>query len=311
MKTASFKGRDRDLYFVLFWLLSLVVFQRILRTLITVSVRNDAFSYIVLIPIISACLIYIERKTICVNPAYSPALGVSLFLTGSIVYLVGRSSPFGFSGDSQLSILVLAIVLMWVAGFVLFYGEKSFRAAAFPLCFLVLMVPLPTAALSRVVMALQNGSAEVADALFRLAHIPVLRQGLTFSLPGVDVEISQECSGIRSSMSLLIASLLAGHFFLRTGWRKACFSLATVFVVIFKNGVRIVTLAWLGVYVDRDFLYGSLHHRYGGLVFSILGFAILLPLLMVLHETRGLLNEDSTIGVRVAQEGARIPQADL
>jgi hypothetical protein len=54
--------------------------------------------------------------------------------------------------------------------------------------------------------------------------------------------------------------------------------------VIFKNAVRIVTISLLSVYVDDRFLYGRLH-RYGGLPFSIVGLALLAPMLLILMRT--------------------------
>ena len=296
MKILRLKPRNRDLCAALILLLSLILFQGTLLRLVTLSLDDDAYSYVALIPFISAALIYLEKRNIFINLMYCPFLGGAMLLLGSVVYWFGRSDGLGLSKSGRLSMAVLAIVLIWVGGFILCYGRESFRAARFPLCFLILMIPLPVVVLSKIVVALQNGSADITYGLFKLTHIPVLRQGLTFSLPGVDIEIAQECSGIRSSMSLFIVSLLAGHIFLKAAWRKVFFSVATIFVVIFKNGVRIATLSWLGVYVDREFLYGSLHHRYGGLVFSVLAFAILLPLLMLLHEPGGLLDETSSSG---------------
>jgi len=213
-----------------------------------------------------------------------------MVVMGSTVYAIGRIDGLGLSESGRLSTAVLAMVLMWMGGFALCYGKQTLQAAAFALCLTAFMIPLPTIILSKIVTVLQNGSAEVAYAIFKIAHVPVLRQGLKFSLPGVNIEIAEECSGIRSSMSLFIVSLIAGHIFLKTAWKKVCFSVATIFVVIFKNGVRIATLSWLGAYVNRDFLFGSLHHRYGGLVFSALSFAILLPLLMLLREPVGQLD---------------------
>jgi exosortase len=155
-----------------------------------------------------------------------------------------------------------------------------------------LIVPLPLVFLDKIVVTLQKGSAEISFVLFKVAGIPVLRQGLTFSLPGVDIEVGKECSGIRSSLSLLIASALAGHMFLRSNWRKACLCLLTVPVVIFKNAVRIVGISWLGLYVARDFFQGKFHHQYGGLVFSLLSLAIQISVLFILkdseaHSSRG------------------------
>lgn len=55
-------------------------------------------------------------------------------------------------------------------------------------------------------------------------------------------------------------------------------------LAIFKNAVRIVTLSSLGVYVDRSFLYGKLHHE-GGLLFAIIALAIFVPLLFALQKS--------------------------
>jgi len=295
VSTSTSKPRFRHLCAVSIVFFSLVVFRGLLIRLVNLSLGDDAYSYIVLIPFISACLIYVEKQRIFLSLTYSPWLGGAMLLLGGVTYWLDRADRLGVESGG-LSAAVLAIVLIWVGGFALCYGKQTLQAAAFPLCLLMLMIPMPAIVLSKIVAALQIGSADVTYAIFRVAHIPVLRQGLKFSLPGVDIEIAQECSGIRSSMSLFIVSLLAGHLFLRAAWRKVCFSAATIFVVIFKNGVRIATLSWLGVYVNRDFLYGSLHHRYGGLVFSLLAFVILVPLLVLLHEPGGLLDEPRSSG---------------
>jgi exosortase len=156
----------------------------------------------------------------------------------------------------------------------------------FPFLFLLLIVPIPAVLLDKIVFALQKGSAEMVDVLFRVAGTPVFRQGLRFSLPGIDIEIARECSGIRSSSALLIVGMLAGQVFLRASWRKVCLSLCTVPIVIFKNALRIVTLSWLGVYVNRGFLSGRLHHS-GGLFFALLALGIILPILFVLQKSEG------------------------
>jgi exosortase/archaeosortase family protein len=54
-------------------------------------------------------------------------------------------------------------------------------------------------------------------------------------------------------------------------------------MMIVKNGVRIVTLTLLASYVDPGFLYGRLHHE-GGVVFFLLGLALLAPVLWLLER---------------------------
>lgn len=184
--------------------------------------------------------------------------------------------------DSSLSIRIFALVALWVGAFVCSYGTRTARRAMFPLFFLLLMVPVPAAILSHVVVVLQAGSAEVSYRLFRLAGVPVLRDGIyQFSLPGVTIVVAEECSGIRSNLSLFISSLAAGYVLLRSRWSRTVFSLMTIPVAIFKNAVRIVTISLLGVYVDPGFLHGRLH-RQGGLPFSALALVLLAPLLIAL-----------------------------
>jgi exosortase/archaeosortase family protein len=64
---------------------------------------------------------------------------------------------------------------------------------------------------------------------------------------------------------------------------KVCFSVLTIFVAIFKNAVRIVTISYLTTYVDKSY-YDSWVHRNGGAPFSLIAIAILAPVLWILHN---------------------------
>ena len=60
--------------------------------------------------------------------------------------------------------------------------------------------------------------------------------------------------------------------------------IAGLFVMILKNGVRIVTLTLLASYVNPAFLYGRLHNE-GGVVFFLLGLLLMLPVLLLLQRS--------------------------
>jgi exosortase len=272
------------LWFGLFSALALVMFRAPLGTLMSLSLQDDRYSHVLLIPIISGSLVYLQRRAVFSCPQYSLSKGPPLLAGGVALFSFAQTRLFSLNPIDRLSIVVLAVVLVWMAGFVLCYGPQSFRAALFPLLFLLLMIPMPAVVLDNTVLALQKGSAVMTYALYKLFGVPVLWQHFKFLLPGVEIEIAEECSGIRSSLALFITSLLAGHLFLRCGWKRAFFSLFTIPVVIFKNAVRIVTISCLGVYVDPAFLHGKLH-RYGGLPFSLVSLAILMPLLLALQRS--------------------------
>jgi exosortase len=211
-------------------------------------------------------------------------VGVCIILTGGALYWAAIQLGWFWSGNESLSAATLAFTLVLAGGFVCCYGLAAARAAAFPLFLLAFMVPVPDGALAWIIHVLQQGSTEVAYLLFRAADVPVLRQGFVLSVPGVSIEVASECSGIRSSIALLITCLLAAHLYLRTPWKIALFVLLVLPVSVIKNGIRIATLTLLSIYVDPGFLQGNLH-REGGFVFFLLALLILYPVLVVLEKS--------------------------
>ena len=266
------------------WLLSLILFRHTLSSLAALSFRDDRSSHILLIPLISAFLIYLERNRVFRAPRYCFHIGIAMILIAAVLRSSLKAVLPSMNNTDRLSLLAALIVLVWISIFILCYGVGSFRAAAFPLLFLVLMIPLPTAMVEHVVSVLQKGSAEVCSVLFRLMGVPVMRQGFRFSLPGVDIEVAEECSGIHSALSLFIAGLLAGHILLQGTRKKVCFALLIFPVAIFKNAARIVIISWLGIYVNPGFFHGALHRR-GGLPFSLLAIAMMALLLWFLRHS--------------------------
>ena len=270
-------------FYLAFWLLSIGTFWGPLRELLSLSLHDDRYSHLVVIPLISACLIYWNRREIFRPTAFELKIGIPLVLVavgfGWWFSLRLLSAP----NDYGRSFVILAVLFAWVAGFLLCHGVRALRPARFPLLFLLLMIPLPGVLMEKIVLMLQVGTSGLIYALFRLAGTPLFRQGFTFELPGVGIVIAQESSSINSAWALFITGLLLGHFFLRSFRAKACLSLLTVPIAIFTNAVRIVTVWFLATHVNIDFMYGNLH-RHGGIFFSLISLFLLLFSLWMLRK---------------------------
>ena len=274
----------RNLYFALAMIVSGGAYWIPLRTLASSSFHSDVYPYTGVIPLLSACLIYLERKRIFCDVRYGFGSGAALLLFAlTLVWWSKRHSGW-LSPNDSLSLITLSVVVLWMGLFVLCYGTKAFRAATFQMLFLLLMVPLPQFLLERAIFILRSCSAQTAGTFFRLAGVPAFQDGFRFSLPGIDVEVAEQCSGMRSGVALFITSLLMGHIFLRSPWRKFCLILAVFPVTIFKNGLRIVTISWLAVHPNLDFLTVWLH-EHGGIPFSLLGFSVLAFLVTSLRQS--------------------------
>jgi exosortase len=267
----------RWLLFVAWLAASVAVSWTAFTALLRYSFGNDDASHILLIPFICAWLMFIDRKRIFGSLSSDVASGLMLLVPGVAVVLWSmRTQP------PSPSLCALGLVLVWMAGFALAFGREALKAAQFPLMFMFLFIPLPEALLNRVVYFLQKGSTEISALLFGLTPLPVLREDFVFHLPRFSIEVARECSGIRSSIALLVLAILVGHFFLRTWWKQVIFLLAGLVVMIVKNGIRIVTLTMLASYVDAGFLYGNLH-REGGVVFFIIGLLLMVPVFWILQ----------------------------
>jgi exosortase len=278
------------LLFLFLVIVSVLVFWNPLRTLVDYSLRGghefDKYSHTILIPFMSIVLGFLERRRIFASVQYGLRLGVGLLLLG-----LGLSFSAGWAvnqlgAENSLAVKILALVIFWIAGFILCYGTPAFRAGIFTLLFLLLTVPIPGSLLDKPLVAVQYGSTEVCSLIFTLAGVPFLQNGFVFSLPAITIEVARECSGIHSTLALFIVSLLAGHFFLPPVWKKVVLLLSIIPTVCLSNGLRIAGLTLLAAYVDPGFLYGNLH-REGGIGFFLVAVVILYTVLHLLRRGRG------------------------
>lgn len=267
--------------FLLFLVASVVAVHSELTGLVNLSLKDDRYTYVAVMPLVAIGLVLLKWKPIVASSRYSFTLGIPLMATGIVIALEPAA---GGSYAQNFSAGICGIVVVWVAGFVLFFGPKAAWIARFPLALLFLTIPVPATVLDYVTTGLQNSSAYMSAILFRVIGVPILRQGLIFSLPGFDIQIAPQCSGIRSSISLVIASGLAGYLLLRTAVHRLFVVFVTIPLVILKNAIRIVALSTAALYVNQGFLHGNLH-RYGGLCFSLLDIVIVLPLLLRFHTS--------------------------
>ena len=275
--------------FVFLCVVSIVLWWHTLLATLTLALRQDAYTHILLILPISFALIFLEWRSRKAQPEPDFRSGWALLVLAVLIGFLGAMWWRGsLTADVQLFLGMLAVVMWWIGAFVCCFGVRICRICIFPLCFLVWLVPVPEFVLSRVVGFLQQGSAGAARLLFVIARVPVAQDGVVLSIPGLTLEVAKECSSIRSSLMLLVTTMVLAQLFLRSNWGKVLVSVAAIPLSVAKNGLRIFTLSILGVYIDPSYLHGRLHHS-GGILFFMLSlgglFALLTALRWAEHKT--------------------------
>jgi exosortase C (VPDSG-CTERM-specific) len=271
--------------FFLFGISLTAVFVKPLLSLVIHAAGHDLHSHILLIPFVSAYLIYIRRDLLPKDYAFSPGWAALLLIAG-VMSLAAAWIPGVIGGplthNDYLTLMALAFVCFLAAGGFLFLGRKWMAAATFPFAFLIFMVPMPDAMADALETASKVASAEAANLFFNLTGTPTLRNGTIFALPGITIEVAQECSGIRSSWVLLITSLLAANLFLTSSWRRTVLVGAVIPLGILRNGFRILFIGLLCVHAGPGMIH-SIFHRRAGPPFFVLS---LIPLFLLLWWLR-------------------------
>ena len=286
---------SNHLIFIICLLAGCVVYFPPISALAGLTLNSELYSHISLIPAVSlfshmeaAAGKFLRRPAAAFQPgawSWQPA--------GCVRHRLGIPRPVGYGRLSAMPrcrttylTLCMAGFVAWVIGsFMAVYGKVAFKRAMFPLGFLAFTIPIPTFLLNAVVTSLQHASAEAANVVFMLSGAPYLRSGLVFEFSNVSIKVAEECSGIRSSLSFFILSIITGYMFLQTVSRRVVLALAIFPITVVKNAFRIVTITLLANYVDMRFLSRHWIHTSGGIPFFAVALAMLIPLVWLLRKT--------------------------
>jgi exosortase C (VPDSG-CTERM-specific) len=253
-----------------------------LYRLVHFALESELYSYVILVPFVSVYLFATNVRQRSVAEGNNRAAAVVLIGVG-LALLAGYWSVL-LSGaklaeQNSLALSISSFVFLLVGACALVLDGSTLRGAAFPLAFLVFMVPFPSRLEHVVETFLQHGSAPVAHLLFKAVGTPVFFHNLTFQLPGISLHVAPECSGIRSTLALFMTSLVAGYFFLRSPRTRAILALAVIPLALLRNGFRIFTIGELCVQISPEMIESSIHHRGGPIFFAL----SLIPFLVLLY----------------------------
>lgn len=232
------------------------------------------FSHGFLVPLVSCYLVW-ERRAKLSGSACPDNRGLVILAFGIVLLLFGRLAAEPFT--QRLSILVV------IAGIVLFLlGREHLKTIAFPLAFLLLMIPLPSFLLQKITFPMQLFASRCAAGALELLSIPVLREGNIIHLANTSLEVAEACSGIRSMISLLTLGVLFAYFTKKILWQRIVLVLACLPVTILVNAFRVSMTGFLAHRYGARAAGGFFHECSGFLLFLMAvalfyGLSLLLP----------------------------------
>ncbi len=242
---------------LLFWL-----YLQVLVPLARQWWTDDNYSHGFLIPLLSAYFVWERRESLAKLPVRSSPFGLALLAGGIGALLLGNVSAELFT--TRVSLLVV------LAGLVLYlFGREYLRMLAFPILYLLFMIPLPAIVFNAIAFPLQLFAARTATAVLQFLQIPVFREGNLITLANIALEVAEACSGIRSLITLLALALTYAYFTQRRPWRRIVLVLSTVPIAIAANVSRIAGTGILAHLYGSRAAQGFFHEFSGWLIFLV------------------------------------------
>lgn len=213
---------------------------------------------------VSAWLLWQQREALAAAAGRGAGASAwALLVFGLLLYVLGRSQDILlFEVGSLIPLLAGALAAL--------LGWGVVRRAAFPLLFLVFMVPLPAAIIDALTGPLKQVVSEIAEELLYAAGYPVARTGVILSVGQYQLLVADACSGLNSMFSLGALGLLYLHLLRhREPWRNAVLLLSILPIAFLANVVRVMILVLVTYHWGDEAGQGFIHGAAGMVLFLV------------------------------------------
>jgi exosortase len=260
--------KNRRINTIILFGLWLAVFYPVYPELVNTWLKNSNNSHGILVPLISAYLIWQKRAKLKAVSRTTSAWGAVLLVASVCLYIL--------SYVGAVAVVSRAMIVSSLIGIVLFnFGKAFFAVIRFPLFYLLFMVPIPDSIYGMFAFPLQLLATKVSAFIIQSESIPVLREGNMLYFGTGQLEVAEACSGLRSMMSFIMLSFLFAYI-MKPGWRNRIIIVASAIpLAIFTNIVRVTGTGILGHLYGARFARGFLH-EFSGLALFVLGFVLLM-----------------------------------
>lgn len=250
-------------FLALTWVSLAALLDPTLPAMVHIWEHYDTFTHGYVILPIALWLSWKNRGALAAEEAAPDWRALLLAVPLLAAWLAARMS--GVDVVEQYALVGLGIAAVWAL-----FGLKLLRAAAFPLAFLLLMVPNGTF----LIPSLIEFTAHFVVAALQLVGIPVYREGAFISIPTGEWNVIEGCSGMRYLIASFTLGVLYAYLTYRTLWKRVAFGLAAALVPIVANGFRATMIVLIGHFIGIRYAIGLAHFIYGWVWFGIVTLAM-------------------------------------
>ena len=236
----------------------LLLFARDAADTAAIWYNSDTFNHCLLIPPVVSWLVWQRLPELRRLSPAAWAPGLVLVAAGAILWLLGEAGSLALARHA-------ALVLMLQGTVVACLGPSVSRALAFPLFYLLFLVP----AGEELVPIMQTVTAKMSMALLAISGVPAHIEGIFISTPTGYFEVAEACSGVKFLVAMAAYGALVANVCFRSWPRRIAFIAASIVIPILANGVRAWGTIFVAHHTSIEFAEGVDHVFYGWIFFAI------------------------------------------
>lgn len=218
-------------------------------------------------PVMLALMLWLAWKrwpALMAAPDENKAVPATLFMLVTVLfYVIGRSQDFPeFEASSQIT-LAIAILLS-------LKGWRGVKIMAFPIFFLLFLIPLPQILVMVVTAPLKMAVSVVAEAALHAAGYPMGRTGVTLSIGPYQLLVADACAGLNSIFALEAIGVFYMSMMGYTNPKRNLLIALLILPISFtSNVIRVITLVLVTYYFGDEAGQGFVHGFAGIMLFMI------------------------------------------
>lgn len=245
------------------------IYYRSIVWVFTECSKRGEYSHGLLVPLISVFLIARLWNTLCftTKPIDKIRWPILLITVALLVQLICLRAEIYFI--SAWSCILLIFSLVWY-----FLGKENTRKLAFPVFFLLVMVPLPALFIDTATFPLKLLAAEIACRVSGILGIVVIREGVTLFLSKGSLLVGNPCSGIRSLLALSTFAVLFAYILPGSLAKKIILVFMSIPIALFMNIIRVTVLCIVASHKGTEVATG-MFHDVSGFIMSIFGIIVI------------------------------------
>lgn len=237
---------------------------------------DENYSHGFFVPIAFFWMLWRQRHELESTKVSPRWWGILIVFMALLQLAAGTMGAENFVAHSSLLTLLCGITLF-------LFGIEMLRLVAFPIAWLLFMIPLPSIIFYSITFPLQLLASKLAVGILDLLRVPNVCEGNVIYLANFTAGVVEACSGIRSLVSMLAFAVLMGYLLNMSVRSRWILAITAVPIALGMNAARIAGTGLAGNYLGERWAEGFFH-TFSGWVLFLGSLALMLGVVRLLRD---------------------------